>query len=409
MSSVSLLRKPESIELTVFGISVLLLIFSLLLFYMSTEKSELEFPDLIYFWSAVLVICLLGETFFEKSAYRITFMMGHFFALLGLLLFLDNRFLVIEILILCTLIIQISLKTLLRHAVILNTAVLAAVTLIGVTAAGTLMDRFVVLIFGGLVIYSGVIIIYYREQLVKKTEALGFQSRSLANLAAATHSFVEHLEDVEAESAERERLRITRELHDSIGYSMTNIAMMMNASPYLIEENPQKLVEFCRKTKELSSTTLRETREILYKLRAIGKQTVQSPPMFFSKLCLDFSQATDVRTECHVGNLPGVVSERVFNILFRAAQVAFINALRHGNTGHIKLYFWVSDSELSMTVRNSVQEGVQEVVVLSEGIGLTGIRERVEVVGGDVAYGPVSDGFELVVTIPREELDLEAD
>ena len=242
-----------------------------------------------------------------------------------------------------------------------------------------------------------------------KTNALSFQRRSVENLAAANRSFIEHMENVEAESAERERLRITRELHDSIGYSMTNMAMMMSASRYLIEEDPDKLLEYCSKTKNLASTTLRETRQILYKLRTTGKRAIPSTPNFFIKLCLDFAEATGVQTDCNVGNLGGKLSERVFATLFRTVQVAFINALRHGNAQHITLSFWLAEDELRMHVWNNIQGSADDYDAMSEGIGLNGIRERLEIMRGRLKLGPVADGFEFVVTIPREELEHETD
>ena len=197
---------------------------------------------------------------------------------------------------------------------------------------------------------------------------------------------------------------ITRELHDCVGYAMTNIAMMMNAAQYLKQENPEKLVEYCRKTKTLASDTLQETRQILYRLRGIASQGTMSPALFFTRLCKDFAEVTGVDTECHLGNMPLTVSESVFNTLFRAVQVGFINALRHGNTDHIALSFWVAGSEMRMSIRNNVPDGVVLPPVIGEGIGLRGVRERVDSLSGSMSHGPTADGYRLDLTIPCEEV-----
>jgi signal transduction histidine kinase len=189
---------------------------------------------------------------------------------------------------------------------------------------------------------------------------------------------------------------------------MTNIAMMMNASRYLRDENPEKLVEYCQKTKELASSTLQETRQILYKLRAVSGQATQSAPVFFARLCRDFSEATGVTTDCHVGNLPPSVNERVFGTLFRAVQVGFINALRHGSAGHIVLAFWVTEAELIMRIWNDTPLKALDPAA-GEGIGLRGIRERLEVLNGRLSYGPVTDGYQVMIRIPREETGIAAD
>ena len=397
-------RKPEPIEITILGISFLLLCSSAAFFYRNTGASAIEFPEVVYLAFVVIGLCLLGEVILMRASVRFTVMLIHSLLFIVLIDALENRFVIIELMMIFVLIIQISLRFSILYGSFFGGVVLLAAVSIGFSSGGVMSDRAYVFLLGGLFIFLGETIKFYREQLVEKSNALNLSRRSLTNLTAANHSFVAHLEDVEADSAERERFRITRELHDSIGYSMTNIAMMMNASRHLIEENPDKLVEYCQSTKSLASSTLHETREILYKLRAVGKPIMQSPPIFFARLCRDFTEATGVVAECNSGNLPAEINERVFNAVFRTIQVGFINALRHGAAGHIRVFFWLSEAELRMTIWNSMQEGGQAAFTITEGIGLKGIRERLEVVDGNVSFGQVIDGFELVITIPRREV-----
>ena len=236
------------------------------------------------------------------------------------------------------------------------------------------------------------------------SEVIDVQYRSLENLVAANHSFIEQLENVEIESAEKERQRITRELHDEIGYAMTNISMMMNASRGLLDTSPETLLEYCKKTRQIAANTLRETRMTLYKLRGIEQKVTQNPAIIFTKLCQDFDAATGIRTECHSGNLATRINEAIFSVLYRGVQVGFINALMHGNARHIRLSFWVDDDELLMRIWNDTTMSAADSAVIAEGIGLKGMFERLSVVGGTLRYGAVIDGFEFVVSIPKEEL-----
>jgi signal transduction histidine kinase len=243
-----------------------------------------------------------------------------------------------------------------------------------------------------------VLIIEFRDRLVRAERTEREIRRSLENLAAANHSFVAHLEDVEAESEERERLRITRELHDSIGYTMTSVSMMMKAAKYLVREDPAKLIDFCDRTQELARATLTETRDILYKLRSVRRENRPPLPIFFGRLCSEFQEATGVLTEFNAGNLPRVLDEAVFSVLFRAVQVGLINALRHGRAQHVRVFFWVDDDAVSLTIWNDghiPHDGAPA----PEGIGIRGIRERAADLGGSIRLGPVPGGFELVVRI----------
>jgi signal transduction histidine kinase len=128
-----------------------------------------------------------------------------------------------------------------------------------------------------------VILVRYREALVIHSTRLEEEHRSLVNLLAANESFIQRLPEIKEESAENERLRITRELHDSLGYSMTSISMIMKAAQYLIPANPEKVREYCLKANELALETMNETRATLYKLRAIGRATPRQPDAF---LCI---------------------------------------------------------------------------------------------------------------------------
>jgi signal transduction histidine kinase len=406
-ASMSMLRRPEPVEVVTLCISIVVVAYSFLEFALVDAAVLPKFPDVVRLGLAATTLCLLTEVFPDKIAYRAAALIVHYVVLVVLLFTFEARFLLLEILCVVVLEIQVSTRISSLRAAALNGLVLASVTLIGLSAGGTMGDRGAVLVCCGVFAFFCGMFTYYREQLVETTNSLAFQTRAVENLAAANRSFVEHMEDVETESTERERLRITRELHDSIGYAMTNMTMMMNASPYLIEQDPPKLLEYCSKTKDLASATLGETREILYRLRAVDN-SISSAPSFFFKLCRDFAEATGVRTDCHIGNLAARLPERVFAVLFRAVQVAFINALRHGHAAHIALSFWQTENELRMRVWNNALGEPDGSDVPDEGIGLKGIRERLQALRGQLVVGFVADGFELAVTIPREELEREA-
>jgi signal transduction histidine kinase len=353
-------------------------------------------------------ICLCGETFFGKDLFRIGSLVAHLVVLFATLGFLQGAYIIEELMLISLFVLQSSIRLSVVRGLVLNLIALLCVTLIGINFDNGANNRIAILLFGVFWAFITAIIMYYRERLVEKSKVVDEQHRSLENLAAAAHSFVEHLEDVEIESAERERQRITRELHDEIGYAMTNISMMMNATRGLLDTDPETLLDYCRKAREIAANTHRETRKTLYKLRGMEKKVTTNPGIFFIKLCQDFAVATGIETECHVGNLAGQMNAVVFNALFRAVQVGFVNALRHGDAAYIRLSFWTDDEELRMRIWNDTQISAADSAVITEGIGLKGTYERLETVSGRLGFGPVADGFEFVVFIPKEELSRAA-
>ena len=116
-----------------------------------------------------------------------------------------------------------------------------------------------------------------------------------------------------------------------------------------------------------------------------------------------------IRRYCVHKRVQDRMNEVVFNVLFRGVQVGFINALRHGNAGHIRLSFWVSDDSLRMRIWNDTAISAADSAVITEGIGLRGMYERLETVGGALRFGTVADGFEFVISIPKDELNRATD
>jgi signal transduction histidine kinase len=84
-------------------------------------------------------------------------------------------------------------------------------------------------------------------------------------------------------------------------------------------------------------------------------------------------------------------------ILLRCAQEGITNALRHGRAKRIGLHCLQQHGRISLTVRN---DGVTP-RSLDFGNGLTGMRERLHGVGGELALRALPDGgAELVASLP---------
>jgi len=402
-------RKPELVEIAVGAVSLSVFCWVIGYFSLFVNRALFAYPNFAAFILLLLAVVVLAETISARSFLRLVLLVAQCLLVVVLLSVLGGRFELIEIALVLTLLVQVTLRLPLVSGTLIGIAILGVQFYLDLVHGNPLQDQFLALLPGVIVLFLSQAAVSYRERLVRVLAEVEFQRHSLENLTSANQSFVEHLEDVEIDSAERERMRITRELHDSIGYSMTNIVMMMNAARYLVESNPEKLVEYCQNTKSLAAHTLRDTREILYKLRGVEKHRMNNARIFFVRLCGDFTRATGVATECHPGNLPGTMGDLVFSILFRALQVGLINALRHSQAGRIRVSFWKSATELRMTIWNSVADLSAHTETFQEGIGFRGMRERLASVNGRLDYGRVIDGFELTLTIPEEELPVESD
>lgn len=236
---------------------------------------------------------------------------------------------------------------------------------------------------------------YYRESVVD-------QSKRVANLQGAFEQLTDsnlglqiYATNAENESATKERTRITRELHDSVGYALTNIAMMMKASQVLLERDPEKLRSMLTQAQELANEALGEARGILYKLRRVNDQSYQGL-WAISRLVKAYRLATGVDVEVHYGNVEWSLGREIDAVIYRLVQEGLTNAYRHGGATRVRITMWMSDNETVV----QIWDNGQGASVVHEGIGLAGMRERFAEFGGSIEAGNTVDGFEVKGRIP---------
>jgi signal transduction histidine kinase len=243
------------------------------------------------------------------------------------------------------------------------------------------------------------LLIYYREALVDKSAQIENQRSTVLNLTNANKAFQRYAGHVESESTERERNRITRELHDVVGYALTNVIVMMNAGRLLIQEDPGKLDEILEKVGNQSEAALDETRQALYRLRSVRSYDPRGMGAIV-QLIQSFQGATGIEVEFHnMGNIPPSLGPGLDSALFRFIQEGLTNAFRHGKADAIWVNLWRTEDEIRVSVSDN-GNGVESGGTVVEGIGITGMRERLSEFGGKVSAMNLTDGFELRATIP---------
>ena len=192
-----------------------------------------------------------------------------------------------------------------------------------------------------------------------------------------------------------ERNRITREIHDTIGYSLTNVAMMLEAAQDLAKNGPQRLLEKLRAARLQIQQGLENTRRALYLLRdkeetePIGLPAIQ-------RMVSVFGRASGIQVDVEYGDLPLSSGNEMDGVMFHFIQESLTNAFRHGRASLIQVRFWRQNGEYRIVVRDN-GVGAENI---SEGIGMTGMRERLGKLGGTLTVQNAADGFEIRALIP---------
>jgi len=195
---------------------------------------------------------------------------------------------------------------------------------------------------------------------------------------------------------EEERRRLSRELHDEFGQSLTAVASYL----WLIErEIPESLDGMRTRTAEarrIISRTLGEMRELSQLL---------CPPVLglyglvpsLETLCRDFGERHDIEATFAATELLQRLPPTVETAVYRITQEALTNVARHARAASVRVALAASPGELRLEVGD---DGIGiSALRHAGGIGLTGIGERVRALGGNVAIES-SHGTQLLVSIP---------
>ncbi|WP_241562030.1 sensor histidine kinase [Streptomyces hoynatensis] len=199
-----------------------------------------------------------------------------------------------------------------------------------------------------------------------------------------------------------ERAAIARELHDVVAHHMSVVAIQAEAAPYRVSEPPGDLVRAFATIRENAVVALGELRRVLGVVRAEGQAPADAPQPTLAALdaLLGNVREAGLRVEKSVRGTPRLLPPSVELTAYRIAQEALSNGLRHAPGARATLELSYGGEGLGLRVVNGPASGP---VMPSPGAGhgLAGMRERVAMLGGELACGPAGDGgYEVLAFLP---------
>lgn len=216
----------------------------------------------------------------------------------------------------------------------------------------------------------------------------------------------QHERDLALLAVSDERVRIARELHDIVAHSLSVIAVQADAAGAALEHDPTRAREPLRVIHETARSSLGEIRDMLHVLRADKDDIHPAPGLSALDDLLASARDAGLAVESHV-QLGGRVLPPVVDLAaYRILQEALTNVIRHAGAVSATVSVRVTatsatDEALELTVANTAGRPPRKVV--SAGVGLLGIRERVALLGGSLETGSVEGGgFRLFALLPLE-------
>ena len=215
-------------------------------------------------------------------------------------------------------------------------------------------------------------------------------NHELENYAAVSEKIAE----------DKERKRLAREIHDTLGHALTGIAAGVDACIAMIDINPEATKKQLMVISKVVRQGIVDVRNSLNKLRP-GALEQHGFKGAIENMIEEFTSVSDLTITLDY-RLDKVDFENTKeDILFRVIQESVTNAVRHGDATHIDISLYIEDNSLYLKIQDNGQ-GCEEI---HYGFGLIQMKERLGMINGKVAYDG-HHGFLTIVTIPLQEGEL---
>ncbi len=215
-------------------------------------------------------------------------------------------------------------------------------------------------------------------------------------LTAAYDKLQEYSRELEETAALRERARIAREIHDSLGHNMIGLVLQLEAASRSLAQDPPLSADHLHNALQLAKLATTEMRHAVKALRPpllIPGQII----LALERLIDDFSAVTGVDVEFLTNLQEFVLADQVEITVYRSVQEALTNAYRHGGANNILVH--IRQCSHWMAVR--VHDDGLGVTQVQENFGLDTMRRRTEQAGGTIRFrSRIHHGFTIFLIVP---------
>lgn len=231
---------------------------------------------------------------------------------------------------------------------------------------------------------------------LRQHQARAATQRLATELAAANERLRHYAEEVEELATLRERNRIAREIHDTLGHSLTVVHVQLDAARRLWTTNTDAALDAVGRAQRMTQEGLAEVRRSVSMLRGASLTGGPLVPAL-EKLVADTCEA-GLETRLEVLGAPRKLAPATELTLYRVTQEALTNARRHAQATRVACSVdFGEEAFVALVVRDDGRGADDEPM----GFGLLGLRERVQALGGRVAVETTRErGFALRVEVP---------
>ncbi|MBW4491421.1 MAG: sensor histidine kinase [Trichocoleus desertorum ATA4-8-CV12] len=234
--------------------------------------------------------------------------------------------------------------------------------------------------------------------VLKLVSTLLSERKAKEALAAAHEQLRQYALQIEELAAVQERNHIAREIHDSLGHTLTAQNIQLQTAAKLWQRDPDQAHTFLQQAQQLAATAMQEVRRSVRALR----EDSEEPPLeeAIAHLAKDFQQGTGVEISTSIKGQT-IICPRMSKTLHRIVQEALTNIRKHAQATQVNIQLSTTAIDVNLVIEDNGQgfDPNQQ----SNGFGLQGMRERVAAISGTLQLETKPEGgCRIIVKLPLQ-------
>jgi signal transduction histidine kinase len=218
-------------------------------------------------------------------------------------------------------------------------------------------------------------------------------------LEEARQRIIDYAKKIESYAQLEERNRIAREIHDDLGHKLIRLKMMMDASVQIFPRQSEKALSMIMQVRDQLTESMESLRATVQRMKpdetAVNLYSLD-------RLIAEAGANLGIKLDFRISGIPYPLYPSEEFVLYRNAQEALTNAIRHGQAETVWIELAYHPQQITLSISNN---GIlPPTTELKRGLGLSGMEERIAVFGGHIEI-TCDERFTVKTVLPRRTME----
>lgn len=281
-------------------------------------------------------------------------------------------------------------------------------SLIGFVLAISLLNSFTGNIEEKFIYFTVLVILFILLNYISNLYATKKEAQNLydklriseESLIGANKELEMYANSIEEITLLKERNRISREIHDSVGHALSTAMIQLSAMEAIANKEGSSLKSMANNLREFINLSFQDVKKAVRELKPDEYDNYQGV-LRLQEICKNFEKMSGIEVKTIISKGEWNLSTKQISHLYRITQEVLSNSLKHGKAELIKVIMNFTDNEFIISFNDN---GIGTDVIIESGVGLKSIRERIEELGGMVDIkSEKGRGFFIKLIVPREK------